>query len=552
MKKFINNLKISHALIFITIVVTASILLLSYLNISNLKKSGDFMAEITNDHLIPILQMDEVLQDYEINIFRTAHKVNIEAISWEDAYTKIQQTRQNIANKRNAYPSSLTSGETGQKIIAIDLLSKKADITLDKLEQALSMKNEVGLIDLLSTELPSVINPITDALRSLIDKEVIEVENIKTENTDLYNSAFVFNRNFDIIALLIIVFFSFFIIGTISRSLKNANDFIKRISEGDLTVSIHGFGRDEIGQLMFKIKGLVRNLKNVIEIINAAANNIAITSHELSTNSQLISEGASEQAASVEEMAASMQEISANIIQNAKNAKVTEQISAQAGSEFDNGRENIDKTVDSIKTIASKISIIDEIAFQTNILALNAAVEAARAGEHGKGFGVVAAEVGKLAERSKIAAAEIDMLSKSGVDLSLKSKDLLKLALPSISKTILLVKEISQASSEQSTGVNQINSGIQTLNQVTQQNAASSEEMATVAEEMAAQAEQLSNSISFFNIGNSRQPKTTAKPAARKYLQQKSNIRTTNKNIQKGIDLNMDNQDDLDNEFETF
>ena len=371
------------------------------------------------------------------------------------------------------------------------------------------------------------------------------------ESDDLYESSFSTSRNIGLSGILIVISLSVFVIITITRSMKSAIASIKKIAEGDLTVEIEGYGNDEIGEILHSLKGLVQNLRAIVEIMDNAANNIAITSNELSTNSQQVSQGATEQAASVEEIAASMEEISANIIQNAKNANITEQISTQAGSEFENGRENIDTTVTSIQTIASKISIIDEIAFQTNILALNAAVEAARAGEHGKGFGVVAAEVGKLADRSKIAAAEINTLSKSGVEQSLKSKELIKAVIPTMNKTILLVKEISMASAEQSSGVDQINSGIQTLNQVTQQNAASSEEMATVAEELAAQAEQLSNNIKFFKLGNSNKPvqKKTSTP---KYIEQKSNSRNTSTKTTKGIDLNLDSKDDLDNEFETF
>jgi methyl-accepting chemotaxis protein len=158
-----------------------------------------------------------------------------------------------------------------------------------------------------------------------------------------------------------------------------------------------------------------------------------------------------------------------------------------------------------MKEIAEKINIIEEIARKTDLLALNAAVEAARAGEHGKGFAVVASEVRKLAERSQTAAAEISRLTVDGVKTADGAGQLLAKLVPDIQKTAELVREISAASVEQSTGAGQVNKAMQQLDQVIQQNAATSEEMASTAEELSSQAEVLQSAIAFFKVDDEQQ-----------------------------------------------
>ena len=313
-----------------------------------------------------------------------------------------------------------------------------------------------------------------------------------------------------------------------------------------------------------KYKGLLANMKDMAEklkeivtdVINGA-DNISSASFQMSSTSQQMSQGASEQASSAEEVSSSMEEMAANIQQNTDNAQQTEKIALKASNDVLNGSDAVNQTVESMRSIADKITIIGEIARQTNILALNAAVEAARAGEHGKGFAVVAAEVRKLAERSQAAAAEIDQVSKSSVDVAEKSGKLLSEIVPDIQKTAKLVQEISAASIEQNSGADQVNSAIQQLNQVTQQNAASSEEMATGSEELASQAEQLMTTMQFFKLGEEHIKRNKKKPLGpQKHV--KLDVAHTNKNHSQsngndnGHGANINMEDENDSNYEKF
>lgn len=272
----------------------------------------------------------------------------------------------------------------------------------------------------------------------------------------------------------------------------------KEVANGNLTLRLSN--SEDLTGIFAAIVVMTEKLKEIISHIISGANNIASVTEQMSSTSQQLSQGASEQASSVEEISSSMEEMASNIQQNNENALQTDKISTSASVSISRVSKVSGESSVSIKTIAERIGIINDIAFQTNILALNAAVEAARAGEHGRGFAVVAAEVRKLAERSKVAADEINVLAKNSVKVTEESAQLLNHIIPEIDRTAKLVQEISAASMEQTSGASQINNAIQMLNQVTQQNAAASEELATSAEEMASQAEQLQEIISYFRV----------------------------------------------------
>jgi methyl-accepting chemotaxis protein len=325
----------------------------------------------------------------------------------------------------------------------------------------------------------------------------------------------------------------------ISRGLNRAVGLADAVAIGDLSQKIDVSSNDEIGDLIKSLNAMTVNLNGTAAVANeiaqgnlmidakrlsdkdtlgmalermveklrmivsealTAAQNVSAGSQELSSSAEQLSQGATEQASSAEEASSSMEEMAANVKQNAENANQTEKIAAQSAKDAEASGVAVGRAVEAMRTIAEKITIVQEIARQTDLLALNAAVEAARAGEHGKGFAVVASEVRKLAERSQAAAAEIGTLSTDTVKVAQEAGAMLSRLVPDIKKTAELVEEITSACREQDVGSSQVNQAIQQLDKVGQQNASASEQVSSTSEELASQAEQLQSTIAYFRI----------------------------------------------------
>jgi methyl-accepting chemotaxis protein len=404
----------------------------------------------------------------------------------------------------------------GKKLLKTTKESRDAYVryTGDVIQLALANKNEDATKALYGENYKSQAGYFA-ALKELVEFQTKSMENHARQSADDYTWARGLMAGLAGLAILLAGAIAFWVTRSITRPLSEAVDVAQKVAAGDLTSMVEVKSNDETGVLLQALKDMNESLKKIVGEVRSSSEAIGSGTRQIATGNADLSQRTEEQASSLEETASSMEELTSTVKQNAENARQANQLAIGASAVAVKGGAVVGQVVETMssinessKKIVDIISVIDGIAFQTNILALNAAVEAARAGEQGRGFAVVATEVRNLAQRSAAAAKEIkaligDSVDKVGAGTKLvdEAGKTMEEIVTSVKRVTDIMSEITAASQEQSAGIEQINQAITQMDEVTQQNAALVEEAAAAAESLEEQAQNLETAVAVFKVG---------------------------------------------------
>ncbi len=457
---------------------------------------------VYNQRVIPLSRLKIISDMYGVNIVNATNKLRNGNISWEEAASTVRDAKVNIKKEWSALVSDTTKMDSLELAMVNDIkmLMVNSEGTIDELESTMVNSDTAGLEFYAIFSLYAFIEPISDKISELIDLQLSITKNDYIRSNERYLSLRIYFIVLTMIGIAVSLIAVYIVSMSIVKPINKLKQSIDLLSTGDLSEVIHIDAKDEVGQMSLSLKNTVARIREVIKTVISGTDQISSAINEINIITANVSNGANEQAISAEEASSTMQKISGTIRQNTDNAQETKKIAGKAANDIKNGSSMVDETVSYMKNVADKISIITEIAFQTNILALNAAVEAARAGEYGRGFAVVAAEVRRLAEHSQNAASEINKISATSVKSAEDSGEVLAKLVPNIEKTSELVENIASASVKQSNNIELVYTSINKLNEVTQQNANSSGKLAKNVEELSELASELNKTIAFFKV----------------------------------------------------
>ena len=524
----LKNLTIKTRLAFVIGLLCLTSLAVGLVGLRNLGMTNDALKTVYNDRLVAMGQLGEVLTLIQQNQNTLSKAASSQPDQLAPVIDDVEQRIQSVTAKWGEYMATYLTPE--EKVLAEKFADSRKKFVEEGLKPslaALRAKDMPAAVALVHGALGQTFIPVRENVRALIK---LQLNVAKSE----YDAAIARFETAKMIAIGLIAFglvcgvaIGIWLVSGITRSLSEALRVANSVAAGNLTEQIKIESNDEIGQLLQALQKMNAGLVEIVSEVRSGTDMIATASGQIAAGNLDLSSRTEEQASSLEETASSMEELTSTVKQNADNARQANSLAETASLVASRGGEVIGQVVQTmgdINTSARKIvdiiGVIDGIAFQTNILALNAAVEAARAGEQGRGFAVVATEVRNLAQRSAAAAKEVKLLIGDSVERVDAGSKLVNEAgatmhdiVDSVRRVTDIMGEITAASQEQTSGIDQINQAISQMDQVTQQNAALVEEASAASEAMQDQAAKLAEVVSVFKLDSSRVASVRSAPA---------------------------------------
>ncbi|TCS39142.1 methyl-accepting chemotaxis sensory transducer with TarH sensor [Paucimonas lemoignei] len=514
-----KNISIRSRLIFVIAFLSASLIGGGIIGLGSLSHFNNALKSMYQDRLVPMERLDVIVRAIDRNRLSLSEAASGSPDLVAARLSEVEKRIAEVNSSWDAYVASLKNPE--EKRLAERFAEARGKYVAEGLKPviaALNSQNPAQAQEILQGAMKNAYQPLEESFDAMVRNQRDTAKDEFTSGQDLFHLV----RNVSLVALagglLIGFLMAYWLVAAISRPLKNAVTVARSVAQGDLTQSFDTDAQDETGQLLVALRDMNDSLATTVSHVLTAIDTIGVGSREIASGNADLSARTESQASSLEETASSMEELTTTVRQNADNARQANQLVVSASDCAVRGGEVVGQVVEtmgSIKESSRKIvdiiGVIDSIAFQTNILALNAAVEAARAGEQGRGFAVVAAEVRSLAQRSAGAAKEIKGLigdSVEKVDTGAKLVDdagkTMDEIVTSVKHVADIMAEITAASQEQSSGIEEVNRAIAQMDEMTQQNAALVEQAAAAAQSMQDQAAALAKAVAIFKLNRGK------------------------------------------------